>query len=129
MVGIASRYPFEGIVLVAKATFFLYLRFARSLDYARDDKQLRDWLSPRLSFRPEKIFDFWSGEIFSFFHFLTLLSSWEYYYPFRLSEWNEAHGEICVFLFWALALDLSAALEMTLARRMFIHQIVILSGV
>ena len=38
-------------------------RFARSLGCARDDRQLRKWLSPSLSFRPEKIFDFWSGEI------------------------------------------------------------------
>ena len=34
--------------------------------------------------------------------FALRLSSWEYYYPFRLSEWSGAHGEICVLLFWTL---------------------------
>ena len=84
MVGIASRCPFEGIVMVAYATFFLYLRFAGSLDFARDDKGLREWL-------------FLCGAIL------------EFNCPFRLSEWSGAHGEICNYCLSACAGSLGCA--------------------
>ena len=40
------------------------LDLSTSLRYGRDDRGLGEWLFPCLSFRPEKIFDFRSGEIF-----------------------------------------------------------------
>ena len=44
-----------------------------------------------------------------FFFSALCLSSWEFNFPFRLSEWNGAHGEICVFLFWRCAGSLGYA--------------------
>ena len=71
----------------------LSLDLSTPLRYGRDDIGLREWLSPSLSFRPEKSLDF--GAEKSFLFSALRLPSWEFYFPFRLSECNGAHGEIC----------------------------------
>ena len=123
MVGIASRCPFEGIVMVAYATFFWIcaaLDLSIPLRCGRDDKYWENDYPPCLSFRPEKSLDFGVEKFFLFsLSYLSVILGFNS--PFRLSEWNGAHGEICVYLLWTLALDLSTTLEMTLARWMLIH--------
>ena len=56
-----------------KSVFNLVGAYAGSLGCARDDKQLRDWLSPRLSFRPEKSIDFGVEKSFTLFFVSALL--------------------------------------------------------
>jgi len=92
---------------------FLDLRCAGSLHSAslRSRWQvLGEWLSPLFVISTGE--NLWFLEWRNLFIFSALrLSSWEFNFPFRLSEWNGAHGEICVYLLWTLSLDLSTPLR------------------
>ena len=107
-----------------KSVFIYYGRFRwiSPLRFATVEmtEDLENDYPPCLSFRPEKSLDFGVEKFFLFsLSYLSVILGFNS--PFRLSEWNGAHGEICVYLLWTLALDLSTTLEMTLARWMLIH--------
>ena len=97
MVGIASRCPFEGIVMVAYATFFC---ICAALDLSTALEMTGNY---GIDYPPNCHFDRRKSLIFGVekslsFPLFSAYHSKIIYYPFRLSEWNVAHGEIC-FLF------------------------------
>ena len=115
MVGIASRCPFEGIVMVAYATFFLYLRFAGSLHSASYENplQMKLFRASALRFRHKSpkskgfyalemtctrrmiihLFVISTGENLFFFSALRLSSLMTY--PHFCKKWMEGQISLC----------------------------------